>query len=66
MNITVDEMVTVTGMLDKNADALQLQAHVTITFSIPPVLFSPGMKMIVEKELHNAVTRLIEAAKKVK
>ena len=65
-DITVSEDVVVTGMLDRDANALQLRAKVTVSFSIPPAIFSPGMKVIVEKELQQAITRLIETAKKEK
>jgi hypothetical protein len=39
---------------------------VDLTFSFPPKEFSPGMTMIVTREIQNAVQRIVEEARKIK
>lgn len=64
MNIKVSDFVSITGAFGKSMNNL-LNVEIDITFDIPPAMFSPGMTMIVEQQLHQAVTRLIQKAKKV-
>lgn len=42
------------------------QISVDISFQFPPAEFSPGMTMIVTRELQNAVQRIVEQARKIK
>jgi hypothetical protein len=39
---------------------------VDLTFEFPPSEFSPGMTMIVTREIQNAVQRIVEQARKIK
>lgn len=63
--VDVKETVHIAGAFGHQRDNL-LNVEISLTFDIPPATFSPGMKLIVERELQNSVTRLIEAAKKIK
>lgn len=40
--------------------------EVVVAFEIPPKEFSPGMTMIVTREIQNAVQRIVEEARKIK
>ncbi len=58
----VEEVVGIAGVFgSKNT---MLHVGVDLTFDIPLISMSAGMKMIVERELHNAVTRMLEKASK--
>lgn len=61
--VEVNEDVYVAGAFGKDMSNM-LTVHVTLSFDIPPASFTPGVKMMVERELQNSVTRLIEAARK--
>jgi len=63
--VEVCEIVNIPGAFGKSMNNM-LNVEMKLSFDVPPAMFTPGMSMIVEQQLHQAVTRMIEKAKKLK
>jgi hypothetical protein len=63
MATKVENTVQIPGAFDGyNGNMLNVQ--VSLTFDIPPALYSPGMTWVVAGELQRAIERMIEEARK--
>lgn len=61
---TLSQDIAVLG-LSKSSTPSTVNATVSVAFSVPIKDLSPGMRMIVENELKNAITRIVEEGSKI-